>query len=254
MQLHSHMAADIPAPPRAGRARFPPAAVPFLSLRDLHGNVVRLRPGQAKPDVRTMKLHAELAALEQLDNARGNITVETVVGMGRIGKSTTLNALVAGLIDAGLILLPAGVTLEMARDLVVSCFKPGNTHDPVTVGVDMLVLTLTNGNTLILLDMEGLDNLDHDGLTVLLGCLTQLGDRLVYMGHMLSDTLFRNLQRLASECTVRAARADTPPHMPFLTTVLNKQFPDAPPVLQADVDLRLQVSFCCTCCRTQPVA
>jgi hypothetical protein len=129
------------------------------------------------------------------------LVVLAVVGEGRSGKSTFLNYVVGSLLERG---IAATSALETDPGTLFQPFKTGCDIDPVTRGLDVLLLPLANGKLLILLDMEGLFNRDRPALDMILAIVSQLSDQIVYMDKCLSDNFRNSLGRLVGSSMMNA--------------------------------------------------
>jgi hypothetical protein len=139
-------------------------------------------------------------AVSQTDEQ--NIVMLAVVGEGRSGKSTFLNYVVGSLLLRRLVAIPGLCLSDSEVDVVLQPFLTGNTVDPVTRGVDVLLLTLTNGNILMLIDMEGLHNRERPVLDIILAIITRITDHMVFMDISLSDNFRDTLGRLVGSCLI----------------------------------------------------
>lgn len=104
----------------------------------------------------------------------------------------------------GLVAPDAVVDVEAAADRPLHVFNAQSGHAPVTVGVDVAVVPLRRpeGGALVLLDMEGIGNFDHDVLSILLGFLTQITGRLAFVTGEFHDDLFAKLSRTAAAASI----------------------------------------------------
>ena len=121
--------------------------------------------------------------MHRLDAIDGPIYPVSIVGLGRTGKSTTLNAMVACLARWNLLQLPAASCQAVCR-----FFETNSSLATCTLASNVLILRLAGQTGAILFyDFEGLGNNDHDSLTILLGLSSQVAQRLCFMDHKVND-------------------------------------------------------------------
>lgn len=215
--------------------------------------------------VSAFRLRAIPEGLAALGRALTPLVILSVIGFGRVGKSTTLNAALSSLRESDMwyhILLvlrnrylahlahlcPCAVSRGILAPGIdaasLPVFVTNNGRAPVTLGVDVAVVPLRDGRSLVLLDMEGIDNFDHETLTVLLGFLTQVTGRLAFVSDNFRNPLFEHLARTAAAANVLDAAPGQAPRRAPLHVVFNTQRADDAPVLLAELvrDARFRVS------------
>lgn len=106
-------------------------------------------------------------------------------------------------------------------------FEVSSSNKPVTLGVDVGVVPLANGKLLMLMDMEGIHNKDHPGLSVMLGSLLQLTKHVCFMSTTFDDTVIeQSLMRLIGCKIICEGGEVTNSNWPFLHLLFNKQNDD----------------------------
>ena len=154
------------------------------------------------------------------------VYVVSVVGLGRAGKSTAMNAIIGNLTERNFF---RDISQEDCATLVCNPFAATPSMRPVTHGVDVAVIPLRPGGQLeipegaclLMVDIEGLRNRDTKGLDLLLALSTQLGRHLLFIDQQLNDVCRENLNRLvlSKMINVQPSEDETMPH---LHSVANK--------------------------------
>ena len=148
------------------------------------------------------------------------IVVLAVVGEGRSGKSTFLNYVVGSLIFRGLANLLEEDLAGLRDTNAPLPFETGNSVDPVTRGIEALLVPLKNGKMLLMLEVEGLYNREHVFLDTALAMVSQLTDHIIFMDRNLSDNFRNSVGRLVGACLMNSTNP-TNVVWPRLHVVLN---------------------------------
>jgi len=139
----------------------------------------------------------------QAVNSSGNLTnvvVMSVLGSGRAGKSTFLNAVLECLVESESLVVPRehNPLSHPYQTASSSYFRTSNSYNVVTKGIDAVVLDLVNHKVLILIDTEGLNNDESPGLDALLAFLSRISQHLVFLERQLGDCFENSIGRLIS--------------------------------------------------------
>ena len=156
------------------------------------------------------------------------VFIIAVVGLGRAGKSTTMNAIIGNLAERNFFL---EISSEDCASLVCNPFVATPSNKPVTHGVDVSVIPLrpggawdiSDGACLLFVDIEGLRNRDTKGLDLLLALSTQLGRHLLFVDQLLNDACQESLNRLVLSKMIHVQPSEDET-MPHLHLVINRNY------------------------------
>jgi len=84
----------------------------------------------------------------------------------------------------------------------------------------MWIINLTNGNTLVLYDMEGVNNQDRLDLSVMLALVSQFCNHMLFMDQQMNDVFLNTLGRLVGSRMVNVEAG--PVVWPSLHVILNQ--------------------------------